>query len=202
MDKVKTIREAADILREGGIVVFPTDTAFGIGCRIDRPASVDRLFEIRRRPRTQATPVLISSHETALTYYSPPPDIVRRLMRKYWPGALTIIAACKKERMYSPIRGGGETVGLRMPNHEGVLSLIRGVGIPILGPSANFHGLPTPYRLEDIDLNLVALVDAVVAGVCPVGKVSTVVDCSVAPAKIIRQGALDISDDLSDNRSL
>ncbi len=184
--------EAIKILAEGGIVIYPTDTAFGIGCRIDRPASVDRLFSLRKRPLTQATPVLVASIEMAPVYFDNPSDVVRRLMEKHWPGALTIVAKCHKKLVYSPIRGGGNNIGLRMPNHETALQIIRGVGVPILGPSANFHGAPTPYREADLDPELVKLVDLVVPGATSSGNVSTVVDCSVTPYKILRQGAISV----------
>lgn len=186
----EAIIKAIKILKGGGIVIFPTDTAFGIGCRMDDKKAVDRLFRIRKRPRIQATPVLVASMEIALTYYLNPQEIVRRLMKKYWPGSLTIIAKCKKNLVYSPIRGAGESIGLRMPNHETALEIIRGAGVPILGPSANFHGHPTPYRFEDLDSKLVRLVDYVVQGECFSGNVSTVVDCSIEPYRIVRQGAV------------
>lgn len=185
-------KKAVQVLKGGGIVIYPTDTAFGIGCRMDDKKAVDRLFNIRRRPYTQATPVLVSSREQALAYYLDPSEIVRHLINQYWPGALTIIARCNKNRIYSPIRGGGKTVGLRMPNYETALAIIRGVGVPILGPSANFHGAPTPYRFEDLDPELVKLVDFVVPGERTMGNVSTVVDCSVDPYRIVRQGAVQL----------
>lgn len=186
------VGQAIKILIQGGIVIYPTDTAFGIGCRMDDTQTVDRLFDLRRRPKTQATPVLVSTREQPLAYYLDPPIIVRHLMKQYWPGALTIIAKCKKKLVYSPVRGGGETIGLRMPNNETTLAIIRGVGVPILGPSANFHGNPTPCRFEDLDPELVKLVDYVVPGECSAGNVSTVVDCSVDPYRIIRQGAVKL----------
>lgn len=193
--KGKTVTEAqaVAILKGGGIVIYPTDTAFGIGCRIDASASVDRLFSLRRRPPTQAMPVLVSSIAMALSYYDSPTDIVRHLMEKYWPGAVTIVAPCKKNLIYSPIRGGGDAVGLRMPNHKTALGLVNRVGVPILGPSANFHAGPTPYRMEDLDPALVLLVDGVVDGVCSVGAASTVVDASTVPLKVLRQGAVTVS---------
>lgn len=193
MESDQLINQAISVIREGGIVIYPTDTAFGIGCRIDDHKAVDRLFAIRKRPLTQATPVLVSSLAMALAYLNQPPEIVRRLTGGYWPGALTIVAPCKKDLIYSPIRGGGENVGLRMPDHEVVLALVEGVGVPILGPSANFHSAPTPYRFEDLDPALMKLVDLIVPGTCPVGKVSTVVDCSVSPYRIVRQGAVKLS---------
>lgn len=187
------IRKATQVLKNGGIVIYPTDTAFGIGCRIDNMKSIDRLFEIRRRPRTQAAPVLVSSIKMALPYIDSPSQIVRHLMKTYWPGALTIVASCKKELVYSPIRGGGDTIGLRMPNHKTTLAIIEGVGVPILGPSANFHGEKTPYRFNNLDPELIKLVDYIVPGETREGNVSTVVDCTASPYRVIRQGAVILS---------
>ncbi len=200
-----TIQKAINVVKDGGVIIYPTDTAFGIGCRIDNHAAVDRLFTLRRRPATQPMPVLVSTIDMALAYFDSPSDIVRRLMNDYWPGALTIVAHCKKDLIYSPIRAGGDTVGLRMPNHTVPLTIIEAVGVPILGPSANFHGEPTPYTLKDLDPNLVKLVDFVVParlpapersdggqGECTIKQASTVVDCSVEPYKILRQGAVKL----------
>lgn len=201
MNTKTDIKKAIEILKNGGIVIYPTDTAFGIGCRIDNHKAVDRLFVLRRRPETQAMPVLVSSIDMALAYFDSPSHIVRHLVNTYWPGALTIVSPCKKELIYSSIRGGGKTVGLRMPNHEVPLKIIEAVGAPILGPSANFHGVPTPYRSQDLDPELIKLVDFVVsevvksreAGSSSAGQASTVVDCSIEPYRILRQGAVRLA---------
>ena len=146
------IEEAVKILNQGGIVIFPTDTAFGIGCRIDNERAVQRLFKIRKRPQSQAVPVLVSDIEMAKEYLEEiPEDVVQKLIIPYWPGALTIVLKAKKERVSSLVRGGGETVGLRMPNQAVVLEIIKKVGVPILGPSANFHGENTPYEFKDLN---------------------------------------------------
>ncbi len=184
------VHTAISVLNAGGIIIFPTDTAFGIGCRIDKTDAVDRVFAVRKRPATQALPVLVSGMAAALPFYQQPSDIVRRLMTTYWPGALTIVARCKKELIYSPIRGAGETVGMRHPKHEILQQILLGVEVPIVGPSANIHGEATPYRFEDLNPELTSKVDFVVPGTCPVGNVSTVVDCTVSPYRIIRQGAI------------
>lgn len=194
---VDDIQEAIRILNDGGIVIYPTDTAFGIGCRIDDTAAVDRLFTIRRRPLNQAMPVLVESAKQSLTYLDSPSHIVRHLMETYWPGALTIVARCQKDLIYSPIRGGGGTIGVRMPDHDIALGLIHGAGVPILGPSANFHGQATPFDAKDLYPGLVRLVDYVVPGECKQRQASTVVDTTTVPATILRQGALMLkSEDL------
>ena len=187
------IQQAIKVLRNGGIVIFPTDTAFGIGCRIDDAEAVKRLFKIRRRPSTQATPVLVDSLEMAQEYVGNiPPEVIGKLIKPYWPGALTIILYCNKVKVPSLVRGGGSTLGVRMPNHQVTQAIISGVGVPILGPSANFHGEKTPYRFEDLDGKLVKLVDYVHEGECLLKKPSTVIDCSKSPWQVIRYGALDI----------
>ncbi len=186
------IDSAINTILDGGIVIFPTDTAFGIGCRIDTSESIERLFRIRRRPLTQATPVLVLDSEMALRYFTHPSKEALHLMGTYWPGALTIISDCDTEKIHNLVRGDGHTIGLRMPNNDTILSIISGVGVPILGPSANFHGNPTPYTFESVDPELVKLVDYVVEGSCSVGLASTVVDCTKNPYTILRQGGVKL----------
>lgn len=184
--------QASDLLREGGIVIFPTDTAFGIGCRMDREDSVRRLFEIRKRPEDKAVPILVDSIEMTQEYLEGITNDVRKLMERYWPGGLTIILPCKTDKVPSLVRGGGDTVGVRMPNYQAILEIIKGVGVPILGPSANFAGEKTPYEFEDIDKGLIALVDFVLPGECTLKQASTVIDCSVTPWKILREGGVKV----------
>lgn len=187
----KEIEKVVSILKKGGVVIFPTDTAFGIGCRIDDKKAVGRLFKIRKRPGTQATPVLVGSLEMAQKYLKPiSQEVIDKLIKPYWPGALTIILGCNRVKVPSLVRGGGFTVGIRIPNHLVTLSLVKRVGVPILGPSANFHGEKTPYRFEDLDKELIKLVDYVIWGECKLKQQSTVIDCSQEQWKILREGAV------------
>ena len=185
----KDIQKAINILKQGGIVIFPTDTAYGIGCRIDNTDSVKRLFKIRRRPRSMAVPVLVDSVSMAKTLLlSPFPNNVRRIMKDYWPGALTIVYKCRLKAVSPLVCGGGKNLGVRMPDNNKILDIIKEVGVPILGPSANFHGDKTPYKEQDLNKDLLKLVDFVVLGVCKTKLSSTVVDTTVVPWKILRQG--------------
>jgi len=187
------IQKAVKILRAGGIVIFPTDTAFGIGCRIDDEKAIKRLFNIRKRPRNQATPVLVDSVEVAQKYLLPiPKDVIDKLIKPYWPGALTIVLPCKTDKVPKLVRGGGTTLGIRIPNHSTTREIIRGVGVPILGPSANLHREKTPYRFEELDENIVKLVDYVVLGECTLRQQSTVIDCSKRRWQITRKGAVEL----------
>ena len=190
----ENISKAVQVLNQGGIIIFPTDTAFGIGCRIDNQEAIERLFKIRKRPQDQAVPVLVSGLKMAKDYAREfSEEVIQKLIKPYWPGALTIVVRCQKNKIHELIRGGTETIGLRMPNNTTILKVIEQVGIPILGPSANFHGENTPFDLKDLNPELVRLVDFVLEGECTLKKPSTVVDVTQAQWKILRQGALNIT---------
>jgi L-threonylcarbamoyladenylate synthase len=187
------IDEAVKILDQGGIIIFPTDTAFGIGCRVDNEKAIQRLFEIRKRPLSQATPVLVNGIKMAKKYVTEiPTGVVENLINPFWPGALTIVLKANTHKVSLLVTGGGQTIGLRMPNHAVILSVIGKVGVPVLGPSANFHGENTPYEFKDLNSELISLADYVIKGECVVKKPSTVVDCTKNPWEILRQGAIEI----------
>jgi L-threonylcarbamoyladenylate synthase len=190
------VKKAVEVLKKGGIIIFPTDTAFGIGCRIDNIEAVERLFAIRKRPSSQAMPVLVSSFEMARAYAKEiTPVVLERLIYPYWPGALTVVVQSNTYNVPESVRGGGETIGLRMPNHKSILAIIKDLGVPILGPSANIHGQATPFEVKDLNQKLIKLVDFVLEGECDLKKSSTVIDTTKVPWKILRAGALDITID-------
>ena len=189
----KQIEKAVEVLNKGGIVIFPTDTAFGIGCRIDNEEAVKRLFSIRKRPAFMATPVLVNGLEMAQKYLKKiPEEVISNLIKPYWPGALTIVLQSRIDMVLELVRGHGTTIGVRMPNSQVIQDIIKNVGVPILGPSANFHGEKTPFEYKDLDPKLIKLVDLVLKGECLLKKPSTVVDCSKTSWKVLRIGAIDI----------
>ncbi len=188
----KDLEKAVGIVRKGGIIIFPTDTAFGIGCRIDDEEAVRRLFKLRKRPRDKAVPVLASSIKMVEEYIEKIEPDVRNLMKKYWPGGLTIVLKCKKGKIPSLVRGGGDTIGFRIPAHQTVREFIKRVGVPILGPSANFSGGRTPFDIYELDQNLVRSVGYVLPGRCTTKKPSTVLDVTKKPWKLLRRGAVTI----------
>lgn len=187
------IKQAIQILQQGGIIIYPTDTVYGIGCRMDNEASVKKLFRIRKRPQTQAVALLVTNQTMAQNYLLPIPNEVQvSLIKRYWPGGLTIILPCQTDKVLPLIRGKRDTLGVRMPNHPITLALIKGVGVPLLGPSANFHGEQTPCAFEELNPELMKLADFVIKGDCGQKEASTVIDCSVNPWKILREGAVKI----------
>jgi L-threonylcarbamoyladenylate synthase len=186
------LAEATEIIKNGGIVIYPTDTAFGIGCRIDSREAIKRLYKIRNRPTEKAMPVLVSSIVMSLKYFDNPSAATLKLMDKYWPGALTIVSFCRKNLINVLVRGGGDTVGLRMPSHDIPLNIINSLGLPITGSSANFHGGVTPFKISNLETELTNLVDGVVTGETSDKLASTVVDCTSEPFQVIRQGSVYI----------
>lgn len=186
------VQKAITIIKKGGVVIFPTDTAFGIGCRVDDEAAVKRFFALRRRPADKATPVLISDLQMAQKYLQPvDSDVKERLMDRFWPGGLTIVLKCHVEAVPELVRRE-DTLGVRIPNHPTTLAIIKGVGVPIIGSSANFPGEQTPYAFEDLNPELVKIVDYVVPGETFAKVASTVIDVTQHPWKILRQGAVEV----------
>ena len=205
----KSIEQAIQTVISGGIIIFPTDTAFGIGCRIDDEKAAARLFEIRRRPETKATPVLVSGIEMAEQWVDTIPVPAKELMLKYWPGGLTVVLDSSDTRVAKLVKGGGSTIGVRMPDHQDLLEVIDRVGVPIVGSSANFAGKKTPFSLDEIDSELIKLVDFVLPGKTKGGtQPSTVIDGTSLPFTVLRQGSVVVENlnelyiDTRDNKKI
>jgi len=192
MDKIK---KAIEVFNNGGIVIFPTDTAIGIGCRVDDKKAVERLFKIRKRPENKPMLILVNSIEMAQDYLLPiSQEIKNKLIKRYWPGKLTIILQSKIDKVPNLVRGGTNTLGVRFPDSKNLLKLISGVGVPVVAPSANFAGEKTPFRFEDLNPKLIKQADYVLNEEISLEKnVSTIIDCTVTPWKVIREGAVKIN---------
>ena len=118
----------------------------------------------------------------------------KNLIREFWPGPLTIVLKASLRKVKPLVRGGKKTLGIRVPHHKTSLLLIKEVGVPLLGPSANFQGEKTPFRFEDLNPNLISQVDFLLSGnTGSYKKPSTIIDCSIAPWKILRKGAAELN---------
>lgn len=190
----RSIEEAARVIHNGGIIVYPTDTVCGIGCRFDLQKSVERLFRIKQRPWTHAVPLLVGSNEQLMLAVYALPAKALELMDKYWPGALTIVLPAQTDRIAPLVLAGESTVGMRQPKHETVSSLLAAVGVPIVGTSANIHAAAPIADVAQLPPEISSQVDYVLYGKSGSGVESTVVDCSKATSCIIRRGALDVPD--------
>ena len=185
MDKV---RKAAEILKSGGIVIFPTDTVFGIGCILSDERAIERLYKIKKRPKGNPTLLLVKSLEQAkkIAEFE---QTSNKLANHFWPGPLTMVVK-SKSLVPKIILGEDGTAGLRVPNHEISLKLIELVGEPILAPSANFKGENAPSKLSEIDKRLLNLVDYVIELECGGEKPSTIVEVLGKNQRIIRTGPI------------
>lgn len=192
MNMNETIDKAVEVFKNGGIVIFPTDTAFGIGCRIDEVESAKRVFDIKKRDYSKPLLALVNSIEMARKYVSIPEDVQEKLLDKYWPGGLTVFLKCNLEKVPSIVRSGTDSLALRLPDHDDIRKMIKRVGVPILATSANISGEPTPYSISEVNEELIAKVDFVLTGDCTLKKQSTIIDCTVKPWKIVREGAVKI----------
>lgn len=190
----RNLEQAIKILKQGGIVIFPSDTTFVISCRIDNDKAVRKLFRIKKRSEDKAVLVLVDSLKMTQDYVrSIDGDVKNKLIKKFWPGPLTIIFKANLRKSSPLVRGGRNTLGVRMPYHKISQLLVKEVGAPLLAPSANFQGEKTPFKIEDLNNDLISLVDFVLPGVTNnYKKASTVIDCSKKPWKIIREGAVRI----------
>lgn len=190
MDDSELINKAVEVLNNGGVIIFPTDTVWGIGASIKRLDTIERLYEIKGRPKNKPTAVLIGdvSQAAEIAHVD---EKAKDLISKFWPGGLTLVVKAKPS-VPAIIKGLGGTIGIRMPDHKLVLRILNQLGCGIVAASANFAGQPPPTKEEMIDQRLIDLCDFLVKGACGGSLPSTVLDVTVDPYKIIRQGPIKI----------
>jgi L-threonylcarbamoyladenylate synthase len=187
----ETIRRAAEVLRAGGLVAFPTETVYGLGADALSAAAVERVFVVKGRPRFDPLIVHVSGAD-ALDDLSPGvDDRVRRLAATFWPGPLTLVLA-KRESVPGIVSSGLPTVAVRVPQHPVALSLLREFDGPIAAPSANPFGYLSPTLAEHVDRQIGSKIDLVLdGGPSEVGVESTIIDLSVERPVLLRAGAIE-----------
>jgi L-threonylcarbamoyladenylate synthase len=184
------LEEAARCLRDGGLVAFPTDTLYGLGAVAAQERAVQRLFEAKERPGDRPLPIFVASAADVDSVATEVSQAGRRLMETFWPGGLTLVLR-RHPRFHSLALAGGDTVAVRVPAHPVALELLRRVGEPLTGTSANLSGRPGPRTAGEVRRQLGGRVDLIVdGGPCPGGVESTVVDCTVDPPRVLREGAV------------
>lgn len=203
----KYIKEAAEIIKSGGIVAFPTETVYGLGANALEEESVKKIFKAKGRP--QDNPLIIHVASKKLDeYVKNIPEVAKELMDRFWPGPLTIILE-KKDIIPKETSAGLKTIGIRMPNNKIALKLIEESGFPIAAPSANISGKPSPTDVERCVEDLDGKVDYIIGGEkSEVGLESTIVDCTVNPPIVLRPGGItlemlrEVRDDIEIDKGL
>ena len=186
----KEIEEAVSVLRWEGVVAFPTDTLYGLGADAFSVKAVSRIFEIKVRPRDMALPLLLGNIHDLKIVAIEIPEAAWSLVRRFWPGALTLVLR-KSPQVPYVVTGGKDSVAVRMPNHQVPLSIIRELGRPITGTSANISGGPDPTTPGDVRKLMGKKVDYVVDGGPVTGGIpSTIIDFTGAEPTLARPGAI------------
>ena len=186
----KQLEQGISILKQGGIVAFPTDTVYGLGAAVNLPQAVARVYEVKERPKNMPLPLLLADKSQIEEVAEPVPPIAWLLAAKFLPGALTIVLF-KSKSVPDTVTGGGKTVAIRIPAHPVPLALARGVGTPIVGTSANLSGKPSALTAEEVYTQLDGKVDLIIdGGRCPGGRESTIVDLTGETPIVLREGAI------------
>jgi L-threonylcarbamoyladenylate synthase len=190
-DAPDAIPEAAAALRRGELVVFPTDTVYGVGCDCRDAAAIERLYWAKQRPYELAIPVLVSHPRHVSQVARSLPAAYGALTARFWPGGLTLIVP-RQTSLPDILTAGGDTVAVRMPDHDVAQALIEAAGGAVAGTSANLSTRPSPCTAQEALADLERRVHLVLdGGACPQGIASSIVDLCSSPPRLLRGGGLD-----------
>lgn len=183
-------QKASGVLAEGGLVIFPTETVYGLAADALSEGAVRRVWEVKGRPPDKPLPVQVADVGGLRLLWREVPEDLLPLINAFMPGPLTLVY-WRSALVPDIVTAGADTVGVRIPNHPVALALLRVFGRPVVAPSANLSGEEPPSRVEGISPQLLERVDLVIdAGDTGGGIPSTVLDATVRPARILRAGAL------------
>ncbi|MHB8262328.1 MAG: L-threonylcarbamoyladenylate synthase [Acidimicrobiales bacterium] len=191
----KASRQAAAIIRSGGLVSFPTETVYGLGADATNPVAIDRIYRVKQRPVQDPLIVHISSLESIEAIFGQVSPLVMELAMRFWPGPLTVVLHRSEEMIAPQVSGGRPTVAVRMPDHPVPLAIIEAAGVPLAAPSANRFGRVSPTCADDVVADLGNEVDMIIdAGPTRIGVESTVIDMTVEKPVILRPGGITIEE--------
>lgn len=183
------VARCANLLAMGGIAAIPTDTLYGLAASIRQPDAVARMLQIKRRTPGSGVPILVASAAQAGEVAEMSAES-RRLARAFWPGAVTLVLPARMD-VDRRLLGPNGTVGVRVPASGVVRDLVRLVGAPLTGTSANLHNAPPPMTAQAAADAVGRLVDMVLDGGEGGGAPSTVINLASDPPRILRAGAVD-----------
>jgi L-threonylcarbamoyladenylate synthase len=182
-----------DVIRAGGVIAYPTDTFYGLGADPRDAEAVRKIFAIKGREAGQPILLLLHDRSEVAAWASVVTPSAERLMERFWPGPLTLVFSAAP-RVLPELTGGSGTLGLRVPGNELTRELLRNLGTALTGTSANRSGGRDPRTAEEVMREVGDRVDLVLDGGATTGdRPSTVVDVTVEPPRIIRQGIIDIA---------
>lgn len=181
---------AAEIIQSGGLVAVPTETVYGLAANGLDEDAVQKIYDVKNRPETKPISLLVTGMTDVENFCRNIPASAYVLAEKFWPGPLTMVLM-KQGNVPDIVTAGGATVGVRCPDHQKTLAIIRFAGVPLAAPSANLSGAPSPKSVSDVLAVFDGKIEcAVDGGPCTVGIESTIVDLTNHQPRILRQGGL------------
>ena len=188
------IKEAADILKKGGLVVFPTETVYGIGADAFNENACRRIYEVKDRPPEKPLILLISDIKDLETVAAEIPEKAAPFIENFWPGPLSIVFK-KNKNLPETVTAGGDRVAVRLTSHPLLKRLISVAGFPIVAPSANLSGKPSRIKAEDVLSDMGGRADMIIEDDGSLGgKESTIVDVTGEDIRLLREGAVSRKD--------
>lgn len=186
----KNAEIAGKVLRDGGLVAFPTETVYGLGANALCEDAVKNIFKAKGRPSDNPLIVHIAEKEDVEKYVKHVSETSKKIMDAFWPGPISIIMK-KKEIIPDCVSAGLDTVAIRMPTHRAAREIIKQSGVPVAAPSANTSGKPSPTEAKHVLNDMAGKIDIIAdGGKCDVGIESTVIDVTVEPPVILRPGKI------------
>jgi L-threonylcarbamoyladenylate synthase len=191
------IESAASAMQEGGLVVYPTDTSYGLGCDPRQPDALERLIQAKKRDSKHGVPLLFADYGQCKTYHDFL-DLESVLARLFWPGGMTLLVIAKRE-VPDNITGGRDSVAIRVPNHKIPRGIARALDSPIVGTSANLSGGAEPFDMETAKQQLGDSVDLYINGGPSIAKgtstiISVVMEETRGHIKVYREGQLSLEE--------
>lgn len=193
-DDARAIERAANVLKAGGLVAFPTDTVYGVGAHGFQPEAVESIYRVKGRMPHKAIPLLLGSVADVEEVAEDVPEVTWKLAERFWPGGLTLVLR-RRPNVPDAVTSGGPTVAVRIPNHPVPLRLISLIAAPLAATSANPSGQRSPVSAREVMRSLGGLIDIVLdGGRAPGGIESTVLDLSSSEPAVLRRGAVSVKE--------
>jgi L-threonylcarbamoyladenylate synthase len=190
----RQVRRGISILKRGGLVAFPTDTVYGLGACANLIPAVEQVYILKQRPRQMALPLLLAHISQIGEVAHPVPEIAWLLARHFLPGALTLVLH-KSSSVPDTVTAGAATVAVRVPAHPVPIALIDGVGVPVVGTSANLSSQPSLLTAEEVQAQFGDQIDLIInGGRCPGGRESTIVDVTGETPLVLREGIISVEE--------
>ena len=189
------LEEVAEIIRNGGVVIFPTETVYGIGGNALNTETIKKIYEVKKRPSSKPLSILVKDKDEIEKYAQITSEIEKKIIDNFMPGPITLVLKKKENVIPDIVTSGNDTIGVRIPNNNIIAQVLKSCSLPIAAPSANISGQPSSTKLEDVIDDFNGKVDAMIdGGECTEKVSSTVVQVVDGKVRILREGVITIED--------